>query len=262
MDIFLILFFSFFGLVIGSFLNVVIYRFNTNKSLGGRSACVSCRKQLCWYELIPLMSFLALGGRCRMCKSKISSIYPIVELSTGVVFLGLFLKFQELLLLDWPIFIFTYVYYAFLFSVLIVVAFYDFKHKIIPDLLSLVLGVVAFLGLFLFNENGFYVHIPNMIEFLSGIIIALPFAFFWLVSGGRWMGLGDAKLALGLGWLLGLSRALSGLVLSFWIGAIIGIALVFFSKEYKIKSEIPFAPFLVLGSIIAFLFDWHMFFFL
>ncbi len=156
-------------------------------------------------------------------------------------------------------FLANYVYYSFLFSVLIVVAFYDLKHKIIPDLLSLTLGLVSFVGLFFFNEYGFYPHIPVWSEILAGLYIAIPFALFWLVSRGRWMGLGDAKLALGLGWLVGLSRALSGVVLSFWLGAIIGILLVFFSKEYKIKSEIPFAPFLVLGILLAFMFDLHLF---
>jgi prepilin signal peptidase PulO-like enzyme (type II secretory pathway) len=248
-----------FGLVIGSFLNVVIYRWNTSRTLGGRSACVSCRNTLCWYELIPLFSFLALKGRCRMCKSKISSIYPMVELCTGLIFLGLFYKFQNLLDLSLGVFLFTFIYYALVFSLLVVISFYDLKHKIIPDKLSLLFGILAFGGLFFFDQFGFFIHMPNYMDFLSGLIVALPFALLWLISQGRWMGLGDAKLAIGLGFLLGLSRALSGIVLSFWSGAIIGIFLVFFSQEYKIKSEIPFAPFLVLGTILAFLFDLHLF---
>lgn len=85
------------------------------------------------------------------------------------------------------------------------------------------------------------------------------FAFLWLVSKGKWMGLGDAKIAISLGWLLGLSAALSGLVISFWSGAIIGLALIAFSKNHGMKSEIPFAPFLVLGVIITFLFSFQLF---
>jgi leader peptidase (prepilin peptidase)/N-methyltransferase len=96
-------------------------------------------------------------------------------------------------------------------------------------------------------------------ELLSGLIIAAPFAFFWLVSKGTWMGLGDAKLAIGLGWLLGLSRALSGVVVAFWIGAIVGLTLVIFSKKHGMKTQIPFAPYLVLGTILAFLFELHLF---
>ncbi len=257
--IYLLTFFFFIiGLVFGSFLNVVIYRFNTNKSLGGRSACVSCSKKLCWYELIPLFSFIALGGRCLVCKSKISNIYPIVELVTGLVFLGLFFKFENLFFLSVPVFIFTYVYYALMFSILIVIAFYDLKHKIIPDLLSILLGLFSFAGIFFFDEYGFMIHMPRIIDFFSGFIIALPFLSFWLVSKGRWMGLGDAKLAVGLGFLLGISRALSGIILSFWIGALVGIFLLIFNKTYKAKSEIPFAPFMVLGTILAFLFELHL----
>src|ERR1700752_70221 len=84
-----------FGTIIGSFLNVVALRYNTGFSLGGRSRCFSCGKTLYWYKLIPLFSFLIQGGRCRKCHSQISIQYPLVEALTGLVFLGLFLKFQD-----------------------------------------------------------------------------------------------------------------------------------------------------------------------
>lgn len=251
--------FFIFGLIIGSFLNVVILRMNTERSFGGRSACMSCQKKLAWYELIPLVSFVVLVGRCQSCKTKISIQYPIVEFLTGLIYALLFFKFQDIFFLDNLIFIFTYAYYAVMFSLLIVIAVYDLRHKIIPDSLALILGILAFAGLFIFNESGFYPHLPLMWEFLSGLIIAAPFALFWLVSKGRWMGLGDAKLAIGLGWLLGLSRALSGMVLAFWIGAIVGLTLVIFSKKHGMKSEIPFAPYLVLGTLLAFLFNLSLF---
>jgi prepilin signal peptidase PulO-like enzyme (type II secretory pathway) len=220
---------------------------------------------LSWYELFPVFSYLGLRGRCKNCKTKISIQYPLVELVTGLIFAGLFLKFQDIFLLSTLEFSFVYAYYAVVFSLLVVIAVYDIKHKIIPDSLSLALGILAFIGLFIFgNSNflgfyGFYPHIPSIWEFLSGPIIATPFAFFWLVSGGRWMGLGDAKLALGLGWLLGLSGALSGVVMAFWIGAIVGITLVIFSPKHGMKSEIPFAPYLVLGTLLAFIFSLSLF---
>lgn len=256
----MIIFFFILGLVIGSFLNVVICRWGTHKTLGGRSICMSCQNQLCWYELIPLISFIILGGRCRVCKNKISIIYPSVEVITGLIFLGLFLKFQDIFFINTPIFIFTYSYYAFMFSLLVVIAFYDLKHKIIPDELSVTLGVLSFFGLFFFGEYGFFIHTPALLEFTSGFLIALPFFLFWLVSRGTWMGLGDAKLAIGLGWLIGFSRILSGTVLSFWTGAIFGLLLIVFKRGHGIKSEIPFAPFLVLGTILAFLFELHILF--
>jgi len=248
------------GLIIGSFLNVVIFRLNTSRSFGGRSLCLSCQHVLHWYELIPLFSFIALGGRCSQCKTKISRQYPIVEFLTGLFFAALFLKFQDLFFLYTISFSLTYAYYAAAFSILLVISVYDLKHKIIPDELSLILGIFTFIGLFFFGNFGLSPHIPSVLEFLSGILIAAPFALFWLVSSGRWMGLGDAKLAISLGWLLGLSRAISGVVISFWIGAIIGILLIVFSKNHGMKSEIPFAPYLVLGTVLAFLFELHLFY--
>jgi len=253
-----IVFFAF-GLIIGSFLNVVILRYNTHKTFGGRSGCMTCQNTLAWYELIPLFSFFALKGRCSNCKTKISLQYPIVEFITGAIFASLFLKFQDLFFVNIFIFAETMAFYATIFSLLLVISVYDLKHKIIPDMLILFFGGFAFIGMFLFSSFGFNPHIPSILEFLSGLIIALPFALIWLVSKGVWMGLGDAKLALGLGWLLGLSRVLSGVVVAFWSGAIIGVILLLFSKKHGMKSEIPFAPFLVFGTVIAFLFELHLF---
>ena len=221
---------------------------------------MTCRKKLEWYELIPLFSYLFLRGRCHGCKTKISRQYFWVELITGLIFAGLYLKFQDLFLVSTLAFSITMAFYATVFSVLVVIAVYDLKHKIIPDSLALTLGILSFIGLFFFDNFGFYIHFPTLMQFLAGILIPLPFALFWLVSRGKWMGLGDAKLAIGIGWLLGLSRALSGIVLAFWIGAIFGVILMIISrKKYSIKSEIPFAPFLVLGTILAFLFELHIF---
>ncbi|MBI3888493.1 prepilin peptidase [Candidatus Nomurabacteria bacterium] len=265
MILLLTIIFFVFGLIIGSFLNVVILRLNTQKTFGGRSACMSCRNTLSWYELFPVFSFLWLGGKCRNCKTKISIQYPLVELVTGLIFAAIFLKFQDIFFLNTFSFSFTYAYYAVVFSLLLVIAVYDIRHKIIPDSLSLTLGILTFLGLFIFgNSNflgyfGFFPHIPSLLEFLAGPLIAAPFALLWLVSGGRWMGLGDAKLALSIGWLLGLSGALSGVVMAFWAGAVIGIILIIFSSKHGMKSEIPFAPYLVLGTALAFIFSLSLF---
>ncbi len=254
-----IIFFCF-GLIIGSFLNVVILRFNTERSLGGRSACMSCSNKLSWYELIPLFSFLGLGGRCRNCKTKISIQYPIVECLTGIIFALLFLKFQNIFIFG-SILVFSavYAYYAVMFALLVVIAVYDVKHKIIPDVLSLVFGVLAFLGMFFFSSGtyfgstGFTPHWPSLLNLFSGVIIALPFATLWLVSKGAWIGLGDGKLALGLGWFLGFYLAITAVMIAFWVGAIIGVGLIIFSsKKYGLKSEIPFAVYLVLGTLLVF----------
>ena len=247
------------GIIIGSFLNVVIFRYNTHRSFGGRSGCMVCQKELSWYELFPIFSFIFLKGRCRGCKTRISKQYPLVEFITGIIFALLFLKFQDVFFFDTVGFSIAYTYYATIFSLLIVIAVYDLKHKIIPDVLALVLGILSFIGLFFYVNFSFYPHFPTILEFLAGPLIALPFALMWFISKGKWMGLGDAKLAISFGWLLGIYFALSALVLAFWSGAILGLLLIIFSKKYGIKSEIPFAPFLVLGVILSFLFSLQFF---
>ena len=220
---------------------------------------MSCQHKLCWYELIPLLSFFALRGRCLRCKTRISRTYPLVECITGLVFAGLFLKFQDLFFIHTPVFFASYAYYALMFSLLIVVAFYDLKHKIIPDVLSFIFGLLAFLGLFVFTQYVYFPHVPTLIELLSGVCIAAPLALFWLLSGGRWMGLGDAKLALGLGWLLGLAVSLSAVVLAFWIGAIVGLLCIVFKRGYGMKTELPFAFYLFIGAFFAFIFELNIF---
>jgi len=246
-----------FGTIIGSFLNVIINRYNTGISINGRSVCFSCGKKLLWYELVPIVSFLVQGGRCRGCESRISFQYPIIEITTGLLFL-LTYKLQ--------ITIHELLYYWIISSLLIVITVYDFKHKIIPNSFVYAFIILSFLGLFVtFLPVGIY--LPNRWELLAGPILAVPFALLWLLSRGTWMGLGDAKLALGIGWLLGLYYGLSAIILAFWIGAVWGIILLIMShtglflggKKLTMKSEIPFGPFLVLGMLLIILFNIDVF---
>ncbi|MCE9585470.1 prepilin peptidase [Candidatus Nomurabacteria bacterium] len=251
--------FFIFGAIIGSFLNVVILRYNTQKSFGGRSSCMSCRNKLNWYELIPMFSYLFLKGKCKNCKTNISIQYFLVEFITGFLFALLFFKLQNIFYGNIFNFIFSYGYYAVFFCLLMIIAVYDMRHKIIPDMLVVFLSILSFCGLFLFSDYSLNLHLPNISEFVSGFVISIPFALMWLFSKGTWMGLGDAKLMIPLGWFLGISRLLSGVVISFWTGAFIGVLLLFFSDKHKIKSEIPFAPFLIIGSFISFLFELNIF---
>jgi prepilin signal peptidase PulO-like enzyme (type II secretory pathway) len=159
-------------------------------------------------------------------------------------------------------FAFAYAYYTLFFSLLVVISAYDLRHKIIPDAVSLMLAGVSFIGLFFFEPVISFVpyfHVPSLLSFLAGPLLALPFALLWLVSRGRWMGLGDAKLAVSLGWLLGLQAGFSALAVSFWIGSAVGILLLIFTKKYKMRTEIPFAPYLALGAFIAFILELHLF---
>jgi leader peptidase (prepilin peptidase)/N-methyltransferase len=136
-----------------------------------------------------------------------------------------------------------------------VISVYDVRHKIIPDKLSYLYAFVALLSIFV-NHTGIgpMFVMPSLLAMVSGPLFALPFAFLWIVSKGRWMGLGDAKLVLGIGWMLGPLQALSMVTLSFWIGAVVSLAIMLFSG-YKVsmKTEIPFAPFLIISTLIVFL---------
>ncbi|MEI6420548.1 MAG: prepilin peptidase, partial [bacterium] len=144
---------------------------------------------------------------------------------------------------------------------LIIISVYDLKHKIIPDGWSLSLSVVSiiYIALNLWPTAGH----GSFWNWFAGPLLAAPLALLWLVSGGRWMGLGDGKLMLGLGWFLGLSLGLSGLIFGFWLGAIYGLIIMIFGlslfgKKITIKSEVPFAPFLILGWLIAYFFGWDL----
>ena len=249
-----------FGLIIGSFLNVVIFRFNTGKSFGGRSICLYCRKRLSTFELVPLFSFLFLKGRCKDCKGKISIQYPAVEFITGLIFLGLFLKLENTFYTDIILFSFSFSYYAVMFCLLISISFYDLRHKIIPDSMVFIFGILAFASLFLFENNLFSLHLPSIWEMLRGVFFALPFALIWYFSNGKWMGFGDAKLMLPLAWLLPLPLMLSALLIAFWTGAIAGMILILIKRlSNGMKSEIPLAPFLVLGTLLVFFFAFNFY---
>ncbi len=260
------------GAIVGSFLNVVILRYNTGAGVGGRSRCFSCGKTIQWYDLLPIVSFLYLRGRCRFCKSKISFQYPLVEIFTGVLFSAVFLKYSSFVLSLQSTYYLLFTIDLAVMAVLVVITVYDFKHKIIPDFLAFLFSLLAitFISVsvpreILLTTSGFISH------FFSGPIIALPFLVLWLVSRGAWIGLGDAKLALGIGWFLGVAMGLSAVVIGFWIGAAVSLLLLLLGrlnksgvlsgsflssavKNLTIKSEIPLAPFLILGFLVVYFF--------
>ncbi len=263
MDTLISIFIFLLGTIVGSFLNVVIFRFNTNKKITkGRSVCFSCSKTLYWYELIPVLSFMFQKGRCRGCASRISHQYPLVEVVTGFVFLLLALKFMPLLAISNSIFVFALSYFVLVFCILIVIGVYDIKHKIIPDTLVYFFIALSFLINFLdISVFGITFVWPTISQLIAGPLLALPFALIWFLSRGRMMGFGDAKLILGIGWLLGLSAGLVSLILSFWVGAGFSLLILMFSKlKVNLKTEIPLAPFLILGTFFVFIYDWTLVF--
>ena len=240
------------GLIVGSFLNAVIYRLEKGESaLQGRSYCPKCRHSLVWYDLIPLLSFLFLQGKCRYCKEKISLQYPLVELATGLLFVSLLLSFPQVpeLLYLWAI-----------ASLLLVIFVYDLHHYIIPDkILFSAIGLVVLQRVF---EAWTFDSWDLTGVVLSALGAALLFFLIFLLTRGRAMGFGDVKLAFFMGLFLSWPNILVALFFAFSIEAFVGVALIFFKKK-NMKSEVPFAPFLITGTFLALfwgeqLVDWYL----
>ena len=184
-----------FGVVIGSFLNVVILRTGTGLGFGGRSMCLSCGAKLGWGDLVPIISYIFLHAKCRTCDAKISIQYPLVEFTSGVLFFVSVYRFGYSLS--------TLVLLAILLLLLIILV-YDFKHTIIPD--WAVFGFIVLSFARSYSEGYIFSN-----DFWVGPLMFAFFATLWVISDGRWMGFGDAKLALGIGFLLGWDMGLSGL---------------------------------------------------
>ncbi len=239
-DFYLYLSLFFFGLIVGSFLNSIIYRLSIEESfLFKRSYCPRCKHILNWQDLFPVFSFLILRGKCRYCHQKISWQYPLVEILTGLIFLLIFNLQSSIYNL--PFLIFNLIISCFL----IVIFVYDLKHYIIPDKVVYPAIAISFLYRIIFN---FQFQISNYLY--SALGAAAFFLIIVLISQGKWMGVGDIKLAFLMGLILGWPNILVALFLAFLIGAIIGLMLIAFGKK-KLKSEVPFAPFLVTGTFLA-----------
>ena len=250
------LFFGIFGLIVGSFLNVVILRKGVT-SLQGRSKCPACGKVIAWYDLVPVFSWICLRGRCHNCGSRISIQYLLVEASTGILFALVggapFLGFA-----------FTF-YFCAIVALLVCITVYDIHHTIIPDAWAYTFAFLAFLLVFAFppQATGYW-----LLAILAGPIAALPLFLLWLVSQGRWMGLGDAKLALGIGWLLGPFAGVVAIFFSFILGTAILVPLLLYERAIThirpfqrrlrgltMKSEVPFGPFLIGSCLIIWFFQ-------
>lgn len=241
-----------FGLIIGSFLNAIIYRLEKSESaLKGRSYCPHCKHILSWQDLIPILSFTLLKGKCRYCKKKISVQYPLVEVGTAVLFLLIFnLQFSSLN--EFSIFQFSKFLQLLVVSSLLVILFvYDLRKYILPDVI--LLPAIAVVGIWKLIEH-WSLKIENLEPLLNPLFAAILagaffFALFWF-SRGRAMGFGDVKLAVFMGLFLGWPNVLFALFVAFVVGAIIGVGLIAFEKK-GLKSEIPFGPFLIAGTFVA-----------
>ena len=226
-----------FGLIIGSFLNVAIYRIPREESVAfPASHCPSCRQPIRWYDNIPLIGYLFLKGRCRSCLASISIRYPFVELINGLGYIFLLKEFG----LNWEWFA-----YSALYSSLVAITFIDLAHQIVPDLITLpgmVIGVV-------FSST---ILPTGFLNSLSGLF--LGGALFYLVAslsrGG--MGGGDIKLIAMVGAFTGWKAVLLTIFISALAGSVLGIILMMFLGKSR-KYPVPFGPFLALGAMISIL---------
>ena len=230
------------GLLIGSFIAALTYRVPRLVPWAlGRSFCPRCKKKLSWFDNIPLFSYLLLSGKCRDCKKRISLRYPVIELVSGLSFVGLGWVWGNYLHSS-PI---ELLFMVFLFIVTLSILVIDIEHRIIPDNMVFVAIASVFLYLVILDR-------PIYINLLSGFISAFFLLILHLITKGKGMGLGDVKFAILGGLVLGWPNTPIWMFLSFIIGAFVGIVLILFKKA-SFGKKIPFGPYLVVSLWITFI---------
>ena len=250
MELLILVIIFFFGAAIGSFINVVSQRLPENKSLNGRSHCPNCGRQLRWWELIPLLSFIFLRKRCSECQQKIAWQYFLVEIITALLFVWSWVYLKPVSLAEYLLLI----KYCLASAVLIIIFLIDLQYYLILDkvIFSLLAVFTAVnLGLDFVSHNvilsfsGFAVS-----GLLAGLAAAVPFFCLWYFSGGRFMGFGDVKLALLLGAILLWPQIWVCLYLAVLLGGAVSLLLLLATKM-NLKSKLPFGTFLSLGAVIC-----------
>ncbi len=242
---FSVLFFAL-GAIVASFLGVVASRLYTGVPwFSGRSHCDSCGAALTFYDLAPILSWLASSARCRHCGSRISALLPISEAVLGTLFLLAYMQLGLSILL---------VLFLAALSLLAAIVFYDLQHTVIPNIFSLPFALVSIA----FAACSATSVVAFGWMFLIAGSIALSLAALHFLSRGRAMGLADAPIAFSLALLAG-PLAFSGFVYSFWIGAIVGIFILLRApKGHRMGIEVPFAPFLAAGFLLALFSGWNV----
>lgn len=222
-------------------MNVLIDRLPAGKSIFyGRSKCEKCHKQIAGFDLIPVVSYLLLVGRCRHCHAKIPARVLFVEIFSGLLFVSVF----YLLFTNWV----TYALLCLIILVLVALAVIDIDHGIIFDPLLITLGLLSIFYILVTNPSSFLFHV------LSGLIAFIFFLVIFLVTRGRGIGFGDVKFAFFIGFLLTFSQLVIAFYGAFLTGAVISIILIIVGKKKIRGSTVPFGPFLSLGVLIALLY--------
>jgi leader peptidase (prepilin peptidase) / N-methyltransferase len=260
-ELFIAIFVFLFGLIIGSFLNVCILRIPGGKSIVlPASACPKCAAPIRPYDNIPVISYLILGGKCRACKTPISSMYPLVELLTGLLFLACYLVFGLTVeTLKWAVFS----------AIMIVLIFTDFRERLLPDVVNYT-GLALGLALSFFTKptDGAALWLANYIfdfpppapvlSFADAILgAALGSSLLWIVSeayfrlrGREGMGLGDVKMMLMAGAFLGAKRTLLTIFAGSLLGSVLGVAVIL-ARRKEADYELPFGTFLGMAALLV-----------
>lgn len=225
-----------YGIVIGSFLNVLIYRIPLKENIAtNRSHCMTCGEKIKWYDLIPLVSYICLGGKCRHCGSKISKQYPLVEAINGCGYVWIF----AINGLSW-----LSILYSLVFSILIVISVIDWRYYEIPPALNLAIGVLG-------AVRAIYDY-KNLLDYLIGFCVISGFLLIlFLLTKGRGIGGGDIKLMAAAGLFLGWKNIILAFVIGTVLGAVIHVTLM------KVKGKervLAFGPYLSAGIFIAMLY--------
>jgi len=243
-----------FGLCLGSFLNVCIARMPQDKSVvRPPSHCPSCRTDIAWYDNIPVLSWLLLRGRCRVCANPISRVYPLVELLTGLL---IWCVWRDVIGADTIVSVghaVTFVYYSIFVMMLVGLTFIDVRYHIIPDEFSIYAVPIGVAGAWAVQQAGGSAHITWQYSVVGALVgggfLATIAGAFWLIRREEGMGMGDIKLLAMIGSFLGAFPALLVvLILSSVIGSVVGIAMIL-GRGRSMRMAVPFGPFLALGAL-------------
>jgi leader peptidase (prepilin peptidase)/N-methyltransferase len=231
-----------FGAIVGSFLNVCIHRLPRGQSIvWPGSACPNCRRQLPWYENIPIASFAVLRGRCRGCRAPIAVRYPIVEAMTAVLFVGsLWLFGPDLLFVSRTIF----------GCALIVLFFIDLEHHLLPNVIT-VPGIVAGFAFSFFTDPGWLWSLIGMV-LGAGVLYAIAEVYYRL-RHEEGLGMGDVKMLAMIGAFIGWPLMLLTLMMGSFAGSFVGVLLIA-TRRGTMKYALPFGTFLAVGAILAVVF--------
>ncbi len=239
---------AFLGLFFGSFLNVLADRLSMGRTLFGRSKCDACHREILWYDLFPIISYVLLKAKCRHCKASLSIQYPLSELFTSAMFvLTYYLSVHHY---NQDVLHFVHLVIV---AILVVMFLSDMRYQIIPDEMQVALLVAALVRIYFLVIPGFeFVEVRTYL--LGAAAVVAPLLLVFVLTKGRGMGFGDVKYAVSMGLLLGLWNGIIALYLAFILGGLVGGAILL-ARKGTMKSKIAFGPFLFAGTYAMLFYD-------